>query len=329
MEKELKTNEAPKKAKDYTDPLIVSMDEVYGVYREASKKELIVDLRPRDDYDKKHIEDSLSIPAHKALRTSYDLSKKERVYLVCQDGKESTRLAPKFAELYPKTMFYYTPIGGFAEWVKKNYPVVSQDAKNLREGVELSSEEMNEPDYRKIVKGTRILPPEMHQKMRTLLPEGYMYAYFADKNRSCYVFYFKKERRSLTINPLIEVHHHFIDQTVRNFCEFTTCLYFESTEFANSPKPHEHAEDFNKLTNAQTLKASRFALPELEKWFAKVDYQQTENGGEILVLDRLAITSKVDKLPASLQNQIELILPVDKAFFASEDDNQSSSEQHN
>ncbi len=223
------------------DRKIISIDELYGVYKEARGDELIVDLRPGTDYREMHIEDSLNIPFNRLQLGSFDLKKIKRAYVICKSGSEAPMAAKQMGRRYPEIEIYFIAHGGFDEWVEKKYPLVSAKVLKLKNAVEL---EQNEPDFINLKKTTRLITQEWRSRVEGI-------NYFKDHERNCYLISDVKRGESILINPLIEIHHHIIDQIVRLDCECVAILYDEHLRWNFSPPPSVHAKDFSQLVRGK------------------------------------------------------------------------------
>lgn len=242
---------------------IISIDELYGVYKEGREDELILDLRSGSDYRETYIEGSLSIPFNRLQLGSFDLKKIKRAYLLCKIGSEAPMGARQMERLYPDLEIYFVAQGGFDEWVEKKYPVLTSKVLKLKNIAQL---EQNEPDFMNLKKVTRRLAQHQEARIENLLPKSIEVHYFRDHERNCYLLSDKQRGESILINPLIEIHHHIIDQLIRLDCECVAILYDEHLRWHHSPPPVVHAKDFSQLTTANAYSFSSLCHPEEVPW---------------------------------------------------------------
>ncbi len=270
---------------DRPDRKIISIDELYGVYKEARGDELIVDLRPGTDYREMHIEDSLNIPFNRLQLGSFDLKKIKRAYMICKTGSEAPMGAKQMQRLYPEVEIYYIAHGGFDEWIEKKYPLVSAKVLKLKNTVEL---EQNEPDFINLKKMTRLVPlPTEEWRSRI---EGINY--FTDHQRNCYLISDLKRKESILINPLIEIHHHIIDQIVRLGCECAAILYDEHFRWNFSPPPESHAKDFSQLTGGKCYSFSSVHASKLTLWSGDLISMTDDHGHNGILYKGIAFHCK-------------------------------------
>jgi hypothetical protein len=149
--------------------------------------------------------------------------------------------AKQMGHRYTEIETYFIAHGGFDEWVEKKYPLVSAKVLKLKNAVEL---EQNEPDFINLKKMTRLVSGERRSRIEGI-------NYFKDQERNCYLISDVKRGESILINPLIEIHHHIIDQIVRLDCECAAILYDEHLRWNFSPPPSAHAKDFSRLTGGK------------------------------------------------------------------------------
>lgn len=230
------------------DRKIISIDELYGVYKEGRDDELILDLRSGSDYREIRIEDSLNLPFNRLQFGSFDLKKIKRAYLICKTGSEAPMGAKEMKRLYPDLEIYFVAHGGFDEWVEKKYPVISSNVLTLKNSIEV---EQNEPDFINLKKVTRLPPEGRRSRVEKCLPKSVKLNYFSDRQRNCWLISDIDRGESILINPLIEIHHHIIDQMVRLGCECAAILYDDHLRWSHSPPPAVHAKDFHQLTGGE------------------------------------------------------------------------------
>lgn len=242
---------------------IISTDELYGVYKEGREDELILDLRSGSDYREMYIEGSLNIPFNRLQLGSFDLKKIKRAYLLCKTGSEAPMGARQMKHLYPDLEVYFVAHGGFDEWVEKKYPVLTSKILKLKNIAQL---EHNEPDVINLKKVTRRFAPELQARIEAQFPKSVEIHYFRDHERNCYLLSDRERGEAVLINPLIEIHHHLIDQMVRLDCECVAILYDEHLRWNHSPPPAVHAKDFSQMTGAGHYSFTSLYHPEGMPW---------------------------------------------------------------
>ena len=243
---------------------IISIDELYGVYKEANHEELIIDLRTSTDYRQLHIEDSLNIPFNRLQLSSFNLRKIKRAYLVCKRGSEAPMGAKEMNRLYPDVEVYYVASGGLDEWTEKKYPIIfstNSQREQMDDGLG-----QNEPDYINVKKLTRLLPIDRRDTIEKLLSEIMQVYFFVDQDRSCYLVVDRERKKAMVLNPLVEIHHHLIDQLVRSDCECELTLYDADLTYENSPSPLTHAKDFSSLVGSPYYSLKELKAVDLQPW---------------------------------------------------------------
>lgn len=234
-----------------TTGYIVSIDELYGIYRDTRDEELIIDIRSQAAFKKSHIDGSISLPRIKIGKSSLDLSDKKRVYLVGDDGAEAHSAAGEFSKIHPKLLVHHVVTGNYKEWVDKDYPVIAEiSLRNALKEVHIGQ---NDADYRSMVRATRLVPEDVRERVNEVLPDTVKVYYFTQKGHRCYLVCDLKAKKAFVINPLIEIHHHIVDQSVRMDCEITTAVFWVRLRFEGSPAPEVHAKDFEEITLCRSL----------------------------------------------------------------------------
>ncbi len=269
---------------------IISIDELYGVYRESDPQELIIDLRAPDDYKVMHIENSLSLPVNRIEKSSFDFKAKKRIYLVCKEGKEAPLATVALSAIYTGVKVYHVATGGFDEWFNKKYPVVSglsEDATRRD-----SDLEQNDSDGRNMEKKTRLLPEALRAEISPLLQDHQKIFFFKDRGRNCYLVCDLIRHQAIVFNPLIEIHHHIIDQMVRVDCDCVFTIFFENLNVEGSPSSRIHSEDFAKLTSSVALEAKSNAA--IEKiWNGEfASRPDLDSDNEVVVWGKILFTKK-------------------------------------
>lgn len=102
----------------------ISIDELSDILK--SKKDVVlVDARPRDMYDQKHLPGAISIPLEdiKEYANKFDKNAKIVTYCGGYSCPASTEAAKEFGKLGFKNVRDYK--GGIEEWTQKGYPTES------------------------------------------------------------------------------------------------------------------------------------------------------------------------------------------------------------
>ena len=272
---------------------IISIDELYGVYRESNSEELIIDLRPLEEFKLGQIEGSISLPAIKVSKSSLDLSAKKRLYLLCKDGKLAPQAAVEVASYYPDATVYYVGTGGFDDWVQKRYPIISGFAEVAqKKNGETEALGQNDADDRNIVKTTRLLPPGRREEVALALPATIRVFFFTYRGRASYLICDLKAKKAVSINPLIEIHHHIVDQMVRMGCDCIRAIYFKSLKFEDSPPPDVHARDFAKITFSEAVSADELCATKPFPWEEKIEFASDSRGNEAVVYRGVIFSSR-------------------------------------
>ncbi len=177
---------------------IISIDELYGVYRENKKDELIIDLRPASDYRSAHIEDSVNLPFNKLQASSFKFENVKNVYLICKMGSESPMAAKLISEIYPELTVHYITVGGLDEWMEKKYPVIFEEKKITLIKNEPEFDK-NEPDTQYIKKTTRLIPEKKRELIRKHLPSFINIYHFENLNRNSYLIVNLEKKEAIVI----------------------------------------------------------------------------------------------------------------------------------
>ena len=271
----------------------ISIDELYGVYRENHQDEAIIDLRPTEEFQRMNIEGSISLPVDKIRTLSLDLREKRRAYLICKEGKHAPENSSVFSDLYPKVEVFHISTGGFDEWTQKKYPVVSGFATTA--GKLAGDLEQNDPDFRSVIKQTRLPPTELRETITALLPPETRLFHFTDRNRNCYLVCDSKRRKAVVINPIMEIHHHIIDQMIRSNCDCDGVIHFENLKIQDSPSPSVHAKDLAGLVLASVCNGDDLHPIQCSPWNEQLTYLKIKQG-EVLIFHRIAFTAFAEKV---------------------------------
>ncbi len=117
---------------------IVSIDELYGVFKENLNTECIVDVRSSTEAKTSSIEGALAIPIEQVLTESHaiaeSLKKYKTAYLLCNDGQTALK-GYQALQKAGATNLLYAGIGGLQEWLKKSYPHIRSGEKKVLDDV--------------------------------------------------------------------------------------------------------------------------------------------------------------------------------------------------
>jgi rhodanese-related sulfurtransferase len=99
----------------------VEVDDVYNMLKDKNKY-FLLDVRTQEEYKKGFIENSILIPVSELESRLSEIPADKPVIVYCASGNRSAQAA----EILIKNNFnpVYNMLGGFSEWVKKDYPVV-------------------------------------------------------------------------------------------------------------------------------------------------------------------------------------------------------------
>ena len=98
----------------------VGVDDVFNMLKDTNKY-FLLDVRTLEEYKEGFIENSILIPVSELESRLSEISASKPVIVYCASGNRSKQAA----EILVKNNFnpVYNMLGGFSEWVKKDYPV--------------------------------------------------------------------------------------------------------------------------------------------------------------------------------------------------------------
>ncbi len=104
---------------------MITVDELTDLTR-SDQSYVIVDARPREDYDKAHLPGAVSVPLDETDSYAGKFDKGQIIVTYCGSFQcpISTRSAQEFMKLGFKDVRDYK--GGIKEWKDKGYPVYGQ-----------------------------------------------------------------------------------------------------------------------------------------------------------------------------------------------------------
>ena len=99
----------------------VGVDDVFNMLKDKNKY-FLLDVRTQEEYKEGFIENSILIPVSELESRLSEISASKPVIVYCASGNRSKQAA----DILVKNNFnpVYNMLGGFSEWVKKDYPVV-------------------------------------------------------------------------------------------------------------------------------------------------------------------------------------------------------------
>lgn len=101
----------------------VTMKVLHDRLANIGKKEMVLDVRGRDEYADGHVPRSINIPHDEVAQHASELKQYDRVYIHCRSGKRA-QLA--FADLEKQGLKNLVCIsdGGMANWIEAGYETV-------------------------------------------------------------------------------------------------------------------------------------------------------------------------------------------------------------
>ncbi|MBS1958502.1 MAG: rhodanese-like domain-containing protein [Bdellovibrionales bacterium] len=101
----------------------ISMQGLHDRIAQFGKKEIILDVRGRDEFSEGHIPGALNIPHDEIAKRADELKQYERIYIHCRSGKRA-QLA--FADLEKQGFKNLVCVGdgGMVEWIAAGYETV-------------------------------------------------------------------------------------------------------------------------------------------------------------------------------------------------------------
>ena len=285
---------------------IISIDELYGIYKEGRSEDIIVDVRDVFEYQNAYIENSLSLPHNKISKSSLKFIKVKNIYLVCREGNSAQQCSQLMQTIYSNLNIYYVAQGGMKEWIEKKYPIISQirNNQNIHDSDSLNQ---NEPDLKSLVKKTRLLPVDVRERVKNMLPSAIRIYLFKDKNRNSYLICDFKRHEAVVINPLNEIHHEIIDQIIRDDCHCILTLYFDFLKYQNSPQPVVHAADFSVLVGNQYCSVKALGEITDKYWAKQFQASETQDGSTVLTYFNIAF---VPSHSLTYKQSYQAILPI-------------------
>ena len=110
----------PQSSQEKNEVKNVRVDDVSNMLKDKNKY-FLLDVRIQEEYKEGFIENSILIPVSELESRLSEISASKPVIVYCASGNRSKQAA----EILVKNNFnpVYNMLGGFSEWVKKDYPV--------------------------------------------------------------------------------------------------------------------------------------------------------------------------------------------------------------
>lgn len=197
---------------------IVSIDELYGVYREAHSDEAIVDVRPLSDPKNESFEGALQIPFEDVMTAPFQIVERLKnfrtAYLVCGDGLFAKKAYDTLLKSGSRNIMYVAT-GGVKEWVAKRYPHISKESQKQQ------TVEDWQLDYLRIEKKAFQVVSEISKQpgfAEKLLGKGVL-----DVNGS-FIVWDLNTKEAAILFPSEKSEMHYFDQCIRKGLECKTIV---------------------------------------------------------------------------------------------------------
>ncbi len=100
----------------------ISMADLHGRMKQLGAKEVILDVRGRDEFAEGHVPGSLNIPHDEVGQHAQELAKYERLYIHCRSGKRA-QVARETLEKAGLKNIVCVADGGMLDWAKAGYEI--------------------------------------------------------------------------------------------------------------------------------------------------------------------------------------------------------------
>ncbi|MEW6057343.1 MAG: rhodanese-like domain-containing protein [Bdellovibrionota bacterium] len=100
----------------------ININSLHGRVKELGKKEVVLDVRSREEYMDGHVPGSINIPRDEVARYAAKLKSYDRIYVHCQAGKRA-QLAFADLEKQGLTNLVCVTGGGMADWIEAGYEI--------------------------------------------------------------------------------------------------------------------------------------------------------------------------------------------------------------
>lgn len=98
----------------------ISMRELHSHLSKLGEKEIILDVRGRDEFAEGHIRGAMNIPHDEVAQHVQELKRYERIYIHCHAGRRA-QLAHGILEKHGLRNLVCISDGGMGDWISAGY----------------------------------------------------------------------------------------------------------------------------------------------------------------------------------------------------------------
>lgn len=100
----------------------INVNSLHDRVKELGKREVVLDVRGREEYAEAHVPGSINIPHDEVTQHAEKLKTYERIYIHCQAGRRAQLAYSELEKLGLRNLICITG-GGMADWIAAGYEV--------------------------------------------------------------------------------------------------------------------------------------------------------------------------------------------------------------